>query len=200
MIGPCVSAQDLKWNEGSIVLASGMVLTGQISMAPGQNLILFRKAETSRGASLNEREQFHNGPTAAEALPAYRLTSVFFYDEEANINRRYVAVGDRKVFPGTQLYETVIQGKLDVLRRPRSFSVTATDAKDYDYYCRDNDTLVPLWKFYSDIYPSLEDASRQHLAAFIKANNLQKGNDGNLIRIIGYYNKLIRSEEALARY
>ena len=167
MIGHWVSAQGLKWNEGSIVLASGTVLTGKISMAPGQNLILFGKAETSPGASLNRAEQFHNGTTGVEALPAYRVSSVFFYDEEANINRRYVAVGDQKVFPGTQLYETVLQGKVDVLRRPRSLSANATDAKDYDYYCRDNDTLVPLWRFYRDIYPSLEDASRQHLTAFI---------------------------------
>jgi hypothetical protein len=190
-----LSAQGLKWNQGSVVLASGSVITGQISMTSGQNLILFKGVEVKKEAAA-ETTAFRQG---AESLPAHKLKAVFFYDDEANINRRFIAAGDRKVFPGVQLYEVVLQGSIDVLRRPRTLSSSSTESKDFDYYCSDHKKLVPLWRFYREVYPAIEVRSRQQLTAFIKANNLQHGDDANLITIIGYYNKMAKAEQAFAR-
>ncbi|HTF21558.1 MAG TPA: hypothetical protein VK658_25945 [Chryseolinea sp.] len=189
-------AQDLKWNEGSIVLRSGTVITGKIHLTPGQNLILFK----GRHQSEDWRQEVSEGGSQVQAFPAHKLTAVFFYDEEADINRRFIAVGERSSFPGIQLYEAVLQGRIDVLRRPRMMTSTSTEARDFDYYCRDHNKLVPLWKFYREVYPALDDALRQQLAAFIKANGLQRGNDANVITIIGYCNKMARAGQPLARY
>jgi len=161
-------------------------------MTPGQNLILFK------GIKINN-EHAAGSTAGAESLPAHKLKAVFFYDDEANINRRFLAAGDRKVFPGVQLYEVVLQGSIDVLRRPRTLSSNSAESKDFDYYCSDHNKLIPLWKFYRELYPAIEDHSRQQLLAFIKANDLQHGDDANLITIIGYYNKMARAEQALAR-
>ena len=191
-------AQEVIWHDGSVVMASGAVVTGNISLTPGQNLILFkpRNGQHKNDRMKADEEAIRDG---SDVIPAHRLKAVFLYDESANINRRYVTLGDKKVFPGVQLYEVVLQGRIDVLRLPKNFYF-ASDAKDFDYYCSNGGKLLPLHKFHREIYAHLDQASRQTLMAYVKANSLQHGDDANVINIIDYYNKWVRGEETLARY
>lgn len=174
---------------------------GEISLQPGQDLILFRQ---------NNGGDQHNAPVRSlellsqtAVIPAHSLSAVFFFDRELDVNRRYIAIGESKVFPGVQLYEVVLSGRIDVLRRPRNAHVTSKsplEAEDFDYYSRAYGIVRPLWKFQREIYPDIDQASRQKLHAFTKANNLQTASEANLITIISYYNELIRGGETLARY
>ncbi|MGC3945231.1 MAG: hypothetical protein QM762_12085 [Chryseolinea sp.] len=189
-------AQDVKWNEGSVVLASGDVITGQVSMMAGRNVVLVKRSDVEsslqKGVTSIERR-------GADVLAAHKVQSVFYYDKQANINRRFIARGSEYSVPVIQLYEVVLQGSIDVLRRPRSLSNSPDDG-DFDYYVSNAGVIAPLWKFYKEVFPGLDDISRQHLTAFIKANGLRHADEANLIRVIGYYNQLIRSGETVARY
>lgn len=181
-------------------MRSGAVIKGEISVALVQNLVLFRgsgyQSEDSHENGIKADQQMR---IAVHALPAHKLSAVFFYDTAADINRRFVSVGESTAFPGVQLYEAVLQGRIDVLRRPRGANASSA-AEDFDYYLKDHDRVVPLWKFYREVFPALEEETRQQLGAFIKANDLRRGNDANVITIIGYYNRMMRAGQALARY
>ncbi|MEJ1241485.1 hypothetical protein WBG78_25280 [Chryseolinea sp. T2] len=185
-------AQDLKWHEGSVVLASGEVVVGQVSMMAGRDVVLLRRATN---VSILPKGDINHG---ADVLPAHKVQSVFYYDKQDNVNRRFVSHAVRHNSKAIQLYEIVLQGGLNVLRRTRSTSDSA-DAGDFDYFVDASGAITPLWKFYRDVYPALDETSKQHLTAYAKANGLQHADEANLIRIVGYYNQLVRTGEKVAR-
>lgn len=177
------NAQSLKWHEGAIVLASGKVVIGNISIEPMHDLVLLKK---------------EGNPTV---YPAHKIRSLYFYDRDANINRRFIVHHERQAFVRHDLlYEVVLQGAITVVRRQQSRWGHPSDATDFAYYCKQGDQLATLHKFSRKIYPELLNGDDKRLNGFIRENRLFAATDANLIRIIEYYNHLIADDEALAKF
>jgi hypothetical protein len=179
-----LSAQSLVWFEGSVVLSTCEVLVGKISLKDNHDLILFEKGETRA------------------VYPAHKIRSLYFYDRESNINRRYLSLAEHDGARSSYvLYEIVIAGKVDVLRRKKmtAFSEHAIDL-DFNYFVRYNNELTELRKFKKEVFPQLQSEPDTRLDSFVAANKLRPDLPVNVIRIIEYYNSLVRVDDAIARY
>ncbi|AYB29701.1 hypothetical protein D4L85_03495 [Chryseolinea soli] len=168
-----LAARDLEWHDGSVVLASRNVLTGKIAMEPGFDLVLLRTADSCL------------------VLPAHKILSLYFYDADENINRKFVSLKENENPRAPQhFYEVVLYGKVNVVRRLpfiKSRSKGA-DAHDYVYFVQQENALTKLDRFNKDIYPSLLSSSGSLLADFVSANRLDPTDAAQAIRIIEYYN------------
>jgi hypothetical protein len=178
-----VSAQSLKWFDGSLVLATCEVLVGKISLND-HDLILFEQGESRM------------------MYPAHKVRALYFYDAESNMNRRYLSLKrDDGIRSTYHLYEMVITGKIDVLRRKKTSAFSKhADALDFNYFVRYNDELSALSKFKRKVLPALCPEPDTRLENFISANSLRPDLSPNIIRIIKYYNSLVQAGETVARY
>jgi len=175
-------SQSLKWHDGSVVLASNHVVRGKISIEPFLDVILVED---------NHRRTVY---------PAHKVSSLYFYDEAANINRRFVSILERNSHhTNYQFFEVVVYGEVNVLRRQKVKTLRPSDALDFMYYTQYNDDVVPLRKFGKKVCPRLKATSDSRLDDFIADNKLQAHTDPNSIRIVEYYNHL-RLGEAAAKY
>lgn len=177
-----MKAQSLNWFEGSLVLSNCEVLVGDIALQPQYDLILFQSGSSRM------------------VYPAFRLKSLSVFDKEANINRRFVSRQERtNARTSFHLYEVVISGQVEVLRRMKDNSLSERYAElNFNYFVKHNDSLVPLKKFGRKVFPELISSSEGKLNEYVNAHNLQKYNMSNALQIIGYYNRLIKSQETLA--
>lgn len=177
-------AQEVTWFEGSLVLSNTNVLIGEIAIEPDHDLILFQQ----------------NG--SRMVYPAHRIKSLYFFDKAANINRRYVSLlqFDDDIHTRYKLYEIVVSGKVSVLRRKKAnaFSIYA-DALDFNYFTQFNGVLTPLRKFNRKIFHQLLSHADKRLEDFISTNRLTANNALNAMRIIEFYNSLVKSDESLAK-
>ncbi|MBA4053538.1 MAG: hypothetical protein C0490_02390 [Marivirga sp.] len=166
-----------------MVLESDRVITGRISIEPLHHLILFENNE------------------ARTVYPAHAIKSLYFYDEANNINRRFVSVREKEIaYRQYHLYEIVLQGEITFLRRQNSKTNHPSDALDFNYYVRYGGDMVSLRKFRRKIYPDLRMRAGASLEDFIAANNIRTTSDKNLIRIVEFYNRLVKSDETIAKY
>ena len=178
-----LQSQSLKWYEGSVVLASAKVLTGQISIEPMHDIILLQEGDLRT------------------VYPAHKIQSLYFYDGSANINRRFISVKDPDIIKtGYQFFEVVLQGEVSVLRRQKAKAFSLSDASDFAYYVKYKNEFVPLQQFTRTIYPLLVTLPDTRLKDFISENGLKANNKANSIRIIEYYNRLIRSDDIIAMH
>lgn len=175
--------QHLHWCEGSMVLSSGKVLLGKLSFEPLQGVILFEE----------------QGADNRNVFTAHQAKSLFFYDDLADINRRYISINRHRNRADFSFFEIVLQGEVSVLRRQRIKTSTPSDALGFDYFSFYNDTVYPLRNFNRQIYPQLAVSGNELLAGYIRENGLQARGIENAIRIIERYNHLIRSEEPMAK-
>jgi hypothetical protein len=178
-----LQSQSLKWYDGAVVLASSKVLTGKISIDPIHHIILLQEGDVRT------------------VYPAHKIQSLYFYDEASNINRRFISKKEQDVIRTRyQLLEIVLQGTVSVLRRQKMKAFHPSDAFDFTYYIDYNNELVPLGKFNREIYPRLVSATGTRLKDFISQNKLRATNDVDSIRIIEFYNRLTRLDDALAKH
>ena len=152
-----LSAQSLVWFEGSVVLSTCEVLVGKISLKDDHDLILFEQGETRT------------------VYPAHKIRSLYFYDRGSNINRRYLSLKeDDGVRSSYQLYEIVVTGKVDVLRRKKSAAFSEHPSElDFNYFIRYNDEIIALRKFKKKVFPHLRSQPDTRLENFITANKLR---------------------------
>lgn len=176
------NAQSLKWYEGSLVLTSGRVITGMMVIEPTRDIVLVQE-NSSR-----------------TVYPAHKLRSLYYYDEDADFNRRFVSLRDHnKLYNHYQLFEIVVQGEVNVLRRQKTKSTHPDDANDFEYYVSYQDNFVPLQKFGKKIYPQLK-SSMTLLDDFVLANHLREYDPSNSITIIEFYNKQLRADMITAKH
>jgi hypothetical protein len=179
----CFAQQEV-WFEGSLVLSTCEVLVGNISIQPEYDLVLFEQ-ENSR-----------------TVYPAHKIRSLYFFDGDNNINRRYISrKEDDGVRSSHHLYEVVITGRVDVLRRKKesSFSNQA-EPLDFNYFIRCNNEVTPLRKVRRKVYPQLRSDANGQLETFVASNKLRTSQPDNALRIIGYYNSLAEVDGPLARH
>ena len=166
-------ARETKWYEGSIVLKSKEVLPGEILVEPEYDLVLHR---------VNNK---------VDVYPAHRIQSVYFYDEEANINRRFISLKEQGLFTHHQLMEVVISGEVSIYRKQKVFITnTPSDAEGYYYFIDHQNHLIDLFKFRTRVYPHLVESSGNMLTVFMQENNLNPNSSANAITIITFYNNL----------
>ncbi len=172
-----LQAGPIHWHAGSLVLVDERVRVGEVSVVGEFDLVLF-----------------HDGDLVT-VYPAHKIRSLFYYDQQVNINRKFISVvdtGEVSVFH--RLYEIVVQGEVSVWRRQKKFSSGTDDGLDYNYYVRWNDAVYPLIKFRTGIFPGLIKNSPPQLHEFIAQYTLNCNRDSDAIRIIDFYNQQTRSE------
>jgi len=177
-------AEENAWHEGSVVLKTNEVLLGEISVEPQYDLILYRS----------------NGKV--EVYPSHRIHSVYFFDEDANINRKFISLkqGDG-FFNHHQLYEIVVWGEVNMYRKQKTLTGNhPLDAEGFNYFISNRDKLIPLHKFRSSVYPYLLESAGSQLSVFMDKNNLNPNLPANAIIIIQFYNGLKKDDQVLAKH
>lgn len=179
----CASAtHEVAWHEGSVVLRNHQVLTGTVAIDAVHDLVL------------------HKAEAQVNVYPAHKVMWLYFYDEAANINRRFMTwpVTAAMRMP-SQLYEVVLQGDIMVLRKPRDIQTTpAIDG--YHYFIRYNAGLLPLYAFKRKIYPQLLAETNGQLDDFREARKLDPMQIADAIRLIEFYNLQVRAGNVMAKF
>jgi hypothetical protein len=176
------NAQSLKWHEGSVVLTSGDVIVGKMVVDPFLDVVLFQE---------NDRRTVY---------PAHKVRSLYYYDDSYDINRRFISLREEN-FPYNhhQLFEVVVCGEVNVLRKQKTRFLNSSDALDFTYYVSYRDDVVLLRKFGKKIYPQLK-SSMEKLDDFVSANHLREYDSSNSITIIEYYNRQLLTETITAKH
>ncbi|MBL0744518.1 hypothetical protein [Chryseolinea lacunae] len=172
------------WHDGAVVLATGEVLTGKLSVEVSHDLILLQHGDGCR------------------VLPAHKVKSFYYYDTEANINRKFVTWQEgSETVKLSRFFEVVLNGDIGVLRRQKeSVAHANSDALDFDYFIVFHDNLISLHKFNQKVYPTLVETSGDKIVFFITSNKLSTTRSADAIRILEFYNQGIRVEQSMASF
>ena len=166
-------AQNISWVEGSLVIHNDEVLVGQIHTEVKHDLVLFQRENTLM------------------VYPAHLIKAFHFYDRKTNVNRRFVSLSDQNTKRREyHLYEVVVPGEITVFRRKKASAFSNhADALDYNYFIYYNNSLLPLVKFASTIFPNMLTGSDKTVKRFISENRLKPYSAAGAIRIIKFYNE-----------
>ncbi|HOX82650.1 MAG TPA: hypothetical protein PLJ60_16590 [Chryseolinea sp.] len=176
-------AGEIVWYEGSVVLKTNVVLTGEISIEPQYDLILHR---------------IHG---KMEVYPAHKIQSIYFYDAKENINRKFISLKDSRFFNHHQLLEIVLKGEVSIYRRQKAWTgKSPSDADGFHYFVRYQDKLVDLQKFRNQVYPHLLKSTGGILSAFMDERKLNPNSPSNAILIIDFYNHIKKEDHILAMH
>jgi hypothetical protein len=165
--------REISWHQGSVVLINQQVLVGEISIQSSE-LVLFR----------NDDQGLVN------VYPSHKIQWVRYYDEAADVNRKFCVINDSEfIFQHSSLYEIIITGKLDVIRKQRGLSKVQpiSDRYDFDYFTLQAGVAVPLRDFKRKLYSAMmmDSITLQH---YVKEQKLDPGNPADAIRIIMFFN------------
>jgi hypothetical protein len=176
-------AREIVWHEGSVVLKTKEVLVGEVSIEPAYDLIL------------------HRVEGRVEVYPAHKIQSLHFYDEEANINRKFISLKQEGVFNHHQLYEVVLWGAVNVYRKQKAWTGNSpSDADGFNYYVSYRDHLNDIHKFRDRVYPYLLESAGSLLSVFMDENNLNPNLSASAITIAQFYNILKKEDQLLAKH
>ena len=177
-----VNGQSLKWYDGSVVLTSDHVILGKMVIDPFLDVVLFEE---------NDKRAVY---------PAHKVRSLYYYDDACDINRRFISLRE-KILPYNdhKLFEIVVHGEVNVLRKQKTRFSNPSDALDFTYYVNYREEVVLLRKFGKKIYPQLR-SSMEKLDDFVSANHLREYDSSNSITIIEFYNRQLRAEMITAKH
>ncbi|HEX5171809.1 MAG TPA: hypothetical protein VFW11_21670 [Cyclobacteriaceae bacterium] len=175
------AGKPLTWYEGAVVLADQQVLTGQVAVHPRQNIIMFRSGDQQT------------------VYPAHKIQNVFYYDEQFNINRKFVSIANRDHgYAKYELYEIVLRGEVSVLRKER-IHLDLNDQLDFNYFVMYQDEVLPIKQFNKRVYPHLIDCDSFTFSRFIEREHLNPNSLRDAISMIKYYNRMVSHSSSLAR-
>ncbi len=174
----------IKWYKGSVVLATQEVYVGDLYIENQFDIVLVKE------------------DSKVKVLPAHKVHAVYFYDSIENINRKFISVPEqREAYHSYRLYEIVLKGEVNVLRREKSFSDNQREEYNADgflYYIHWNERITTLRRFRADIFPKLAD-SKPAINAYIRDQKLNSNLESDAIRIIDFYNHLANDEVIASR-
>lgn len=171
----------LTWHDGVVVLSDQQILNGQVAIHKRENLILFRLGEK------------------VTVYPAHKIQNVFYYDHNADINRKFVSIANHEHgYAEYQLFEIVLRGQVTVLRKER-FHLNHEDHEDFNYFTLYRDEVLPIKQFRKKVYPHLSDCDPIKSSAYEGKERLNLNSTKDAINLIKFYNQLVRNSESLAR-
>lgn len=176
-------ASDIQWFEGALVLNNKTVLCGKISVEEKYDMVLFQSGDK------------------VDVYPAHSLESVHYYDASAKINRKFLVIGQRAPMKRSQLFEVVLAGTMSIVRHVKDISIRPyADADDYFYFTRTESGLIPLEKFRGKVYEQLLRDGGLSLSVFVSENHLDPNVSAHAIMIVEEFNRLKKTEQAIARH
>lgn len=166
------------WYEGVIVLSSEEVLTGQVAIHVDHDIVLYKSGEK------------------VEVYPAHKVRNIFFYDQKADINRKFISLGQyRQNIKEYKLYEVVLRGELTVLRKEKRYA--KNQHNDFAYYIKYKDRILSLKQFRNRIFPSMR--SNDELSLFMRSEHLNPNLAKDAILLIKFYNALVVDSDSLTK-
>jgi hypothetical protein len=167
--------------NGSIVLSNEEVITGEVAIHVKHDVVLFR------------------GEGLVTVYPAHKIQKVFFYDKQADINRKFISV----VSPGhgyrqAKIYEIVLYGEVMVVRKERNFS-DWDSPKDFNYFILADQKILPIKHFSKKVFPSLIAKDQSVVTSLRNDEKLNPNSLADIIQIIAHYNKSVLAQNSLAR-
>ena len=132
-------------------------------------------------------------------FPANKVQSFRYYDQEENINRKFVS-RTSSINRFASFYEVVVWGDVSVMRKLSHQIISNrknSDKDDFDYFISFQNNLVPLKHFRNKIYPNLISSSN-HMRVLINENHLNPNDKADAIQIIQLYNKATSVETMVA--
>ncbi|MEK6780610.1 MAG: hypothetical protein AABY93_02835 [Bacteroidota bacterium] len=179
--GANVAASDLvKWSQGIIVMVDGEVRQGELAFQVSE-IVLFRDAGV------------------VTVFPANKVRSFRNYDQEENINRKFVSRASQTGRIAS-FYEIVVWGEVSVMRKLKSQVISNQENSDkdgYDYFICFQNNLVNLRHFRSKVYPNLISSSSQ-MEVLISCHHFNPNNKADAIQIIQFYNRVTYTETLVA--
>jgi len=158
------------------------VLIGEVVIQPSFDIVLFKSG--------SERTYF----------PVSKISYINMREEGINVPRKFVTQVDRENGRSTvHLYEIVLQGELSVLRKPNGKSLpNFEDAHSFDYFVKENTSVVKLADFKKKIYPKIERYySEKQLTQYLRKERLDPSSPADAIILIDMYNERLPIESSL---
>lgn len=177
------AAEAVRWYSGVVVLRSNEVLTGELSLEPAYDLVLFRCEEK------------------VTVYRAHKILSVYYYDGKAGINRKFTSIQQTASgITSCRLFEIVVQGEISVLRRAAQASfVSEDDAEGYRYYFQSGDQVAGIRQFRTRLFSRLLQSSKM-LRQYMYEKKLSPASTADIILIIDFYNRHQPAANAIARH
>lgn len=172
------------WYKGSIVLKSRQVLKGSLSVQTNHNVVLFKVGDE------------------IAVYPAHKVQTVHYYDDEEDVNRKYIAlqqtIGAQTMH---RLFEVVVFGDVNVLRRQKILAYSIHyEVIDYDYFTwRNHEEIRPIKEFKRVVYPALLASNPEKIKGFVKQNRLSLKRTPHAIRIVEFYNEQNALQNTIAK-
>ncbi|MEP2667995.1 MAG: hypothetical protein ABJH04_03310 [Cyclobacteriaceae bacterium] len=178
-----VSQAEVTFHDGVVVLRTGEIVSGKISVASFQ-LALVEKDEVR------------------QVFPAHLVDKIRFYDEEHNINRKFVSI-QSKITKEFSLYEKIVNGAAIVLRKPKflalqSSQVSVLDHTQFEYFVMYEGGIVPINQVKRTFFNSWNRMVAYELSSYVKDEHLNLYATADVILLIKYYNQSVRRKLLLA--
>lgn len=179
------------WFKGTIVTNEGEVMVGELAVLHDHETLLMKK------------DKGHH------VIPAFKIASFRFYDDQKNINRKYKVIANKRN-RGIQysFYEIVTHGKVEVLRKKNNFrsneiydiqktnnlsirdKAILREVLGHDYFLYKDGELTLIDNLDNDKLLSVLSNNHSKLRQFIDDNNLRVENLGHCVQVVSYYNKM----------
>jgi hypothetical protein len=167
----CATAKDIVWCDGTIILRSQKVLTGEISIELKHDLVLHRM-----GGKVN-------------VYPAHKIDVTYMYDKDASLFRRYMSVNEPANPRIFQLYEILLTGDVSILRKHKNVALkNPLDPNGFYYFIMHKGKVLPFHKFKRNVFPHMMESAGMALTEYMKKKDLHITCDANVIKIIKFYN------------
>jgi len=169
--------------NGVVVLRTGEIVSGKISVASFQ-------------LALVEKDGVR------QVYPAHLVDKIRLYDEEHNINRKFISI-QSDITNEFSLYEKIVVGAATVLRKPKLLTwqasqVTVLDHTQFEYFVMWEDEIVPINKVKRVFFNNWNRMVADELSSYVKDERLHLYETADVIRLIKYYNQSIRRKLLLA--
>lgn len=167
-----IGASSPQWHKGSVVLVDNAVVIGELSVDADHHIVLVRNADNT-----------------TSVFPGHKVSRVYFYDEKADINRRFMAHRADDGSKIWKLYEVVLSGEIHVLRLKKggSFSSENPDRDDFDYFLLKDQKITSIKKFSTRVLPLME-ASCPSIKYYMQRQKLNPFKEADIIGIVAYFN------------
>jgi len=156
-------AKDIVWYKGSVVLANNEVVVGEVARQ-GLQLLLLKDPQGN-----------------VTVYPAHKVSSVRFYDDYENINRVFIAVGNR-------YFERVLFGKISVFRIQKFFDQKIDEKHPgmYDFFIEEGKRISSLKSFRRKYFDRIKEDLDLRLISY---KHLDPNTSYGALSLIVLYNK-----------